>query len=136
MTLSSSELSRYSRHLALPEIGLSGQERLKRARVLVIGAGGLGAPALLYLVGSGVGTIGIVDFDRVDLSNLQRQILYTVDDIGAPKARVAAHRLKALNPEVKIDAHELVLRASNASELFEQYDVVLDGTDQFATRYL
>src|SRR3954466_6165103 len=136
MTLSSSELARYSRHLALPEIGLVGQERLKRARVLVIGAGGLGAPALLYLVGSGVGTIGIVDFDRVDLSNLQRQVLYTVDDVGAPKAKVAARRLRALNPDVEVHEHDVVLRASNASELLQRYDVVIDGTDQFSTRYL
>ena len=136
MNLSSSELSRYSRHLALPEIGLAGQERLKRARVLMIGAGGLGAPALLYLAASGVGTIGIVDFDRVDLSNLQRQVLYTVDDVGLPKAKVAARRLKALNPDVDVHEHELVLRADNIRDLFERYDVVIDGTDQFATRYL
>jgi molybdopterin/thiamine biosynthesis adenylyltransferase/rhodanese-related sulfurtransferase len=136
MTLSSSELSRYSRHLALPEIGLTGQETLKKARVLVIGAGGLGAPALLYLASGGVGTIGIVDFDRVDLSNLQRQVLYTVDDIGEPKARVAARRLNALNPHVQVREHELVLRAENVRDVFEQYDCVIDGTDQFATRYL
>src|SRR3954468_19643466 len=136
MTLSSSELARYSRHLALPEIGLAGQERLKRARVLVIGAGGLGAPALLYLASGGVGTIGIVDFDRVDLSNLQRQVLYTVDDIGEPKARAAARRLNALNPHVQVREHEVVLRAENVRGIFEQYDCVIDGTDQFATRYL
>jgi molybdopterin/thiamine biosynthesis adenylyltransferase/rhodanese-related sulfurtransferase len=136
MTLSSSELSRYSRHLALPEIGLTGQETLKNARVLVIGAGGLGAPALLYLASGGVGTIGIVDFDRVDLSNLQRQVLYTVDDVGQPKVRVAARRLKALNPHVQVREHEVVLRAENVRDIFEQYDCVIDGTDQFATRYL
>lgn len=136
MTLSSSELSRYSRHLVLPEIGLAGQEKLKRARVLMIGAGGLGSPALLYLAASGLGTLGIVDFDRVDLSNLQRQVLYTVDDIGAPKVKVAARRLKALNPDLDVHEHEVVLRADNILELFGRYDVVIDGTDQFATRYL
>jgi sulfur-carrier protein adenylyltransferase/sulfurtransferase len=117
-------------------VGLAGQEKLKNARVLMIGAGGLGAPALLYFASSGVGTIGILDFDRVDVSNLQRQVLYTIDDLSAAKTRAAAQRLRALNPEVKVREHDIVLRADNAREIFNQYDVVVDGSDQFATRYL
>jgi adenylyltransferase/sulfurtransferase len=136
MTLSSSELSRYSRHLLLNEIGLTGQEKLKAARVLVIGAGGLGSPALMYLAAGGVGTIGIVDCDRVDLSNLQRQVLFATEDLGQPKAQVAARKLKSLNPEVTFRPQDLVLRANNVREVFAEYDVIIDGTDQFATRYL
>jgi molybdopterin/thiamine biosynthesis adenylyltransferase/rhodanese-related sulfurtransferase len=136
MSLSEADLVRYSRHLALREIGVAGQERLKAARVLVIGAGGLGSPSLLYLAASGVGTLGIVDHDRVDASNLQRQVLYANDVVGESKVRAAERRLAALNPELRIERHEIELRADNVLSIFANYDVVLDGTDRFATRYL
>ena len=136
MALSSPELARYSRHLSLSEFGVAGQEKLKAARVVVIGAGGLGSPALLYLAAAGVGTIGIVDFDRVDISNLQRQVLFTIADVGESKAQVAATRLRALNPQLQFNVHELELNAGNVLDIFRNYDVVLDGTDRFATRYL
>lgn len=136
MPLSPSDLARYSRHLALREIGVAGQEKLKAAKVLVIGAGGLGSPSILYLAAAGVGTIGIVDFDNIDISNLQRQILFDTASVGAPKAEAARERLRALNPELKIVAHQVELRASNVREIFSEYDLVLDGTDRFATRYL
>lgn len=136
MTLSAPELSRYQRHLTLPEIGPAGQERLKSARVLVIGAGGLGSPAALYLAAAGVGTLGIVDCDRVELSNLQRQVLFDSADIGRLKAEAARDRLIALNPGITVEAHSLTLRARNAREVIEHYDIVLDGTDRLATRYL
>jgi molybdopterin/thiamine biosynthesis adenylyltransferase/rhodanese-related sulfurtransferase len=136
MSLSDAELNRYSRHLALREIGAAGQEKLKAARVLVIGAGGLGSPSLLYLAASGVGTIGIVDHDRVDTSNLQRQVLYSSDAVGASKVDAARRRLTALNPEIRIEAHDIELRAANVLRVFANYDVVLDGTDRFTTRYL
>jgi adenylyltransferase/sulfurtransferase len=134
--LSADERERYSRHLLLPEIGASGQEKLKAARVLVIGAGGLGSPAALYLAASGVGRLGVVDGDRVDVSNLQRQILYASSDVGQPKALLARDRLAALNPRIRIDAHVLELHAANIATLFAEYDLVLDGTDRIATRYL
>lgn len=118
------------------EIGLHGQEKLKAARALVVGAGGLGSPALMYLAAGGVGIIGIVDFDRVELSNLQRQVLFTMEDLGQPKAQAASRRLKALNPDITFRPHELVLRANTIREVFAEYDVIVDGTDQFATRYL
>jgi adenylyltransferase/sulfurtransferase len=136
MTLSPSELARYSRHLALREIGTAGQEKLKAAKVLVIGAGGLGSPSILYLVAAGVGTIGIVDFDRVDVSNLQRQVLFETASVGVPKAEAARERLRALNPDIRIVAHQVELRAHNVNEIFSDYDIVLDGTDRFPTRYL
>lgn len=136
MTLSTADLARYSRHLSLREIGAAGQERLKAARVLVIGAGGLGSPSTLYLAASGVGTIGIIDSDRVDVSNLQRQVLYDTGSVARPKAEAARARLAALNPEIEIVAHQLELRAANVREIFSRYDLVLDGTDRFATRYL
>jgi molybdopterin/thiamine biosynthesis adenylyltransferase/rhodanese-related sulfurtransferase len=136
MSLTPAELARYSRHLSLSEIGLGGQEKLKAARVLVIGAGGLGSPALLYLAAAGVGTLGIVDFDRVDVSNLQRQVLFATADVGSGKAEVARSRLLALNPQLNIELHAEELRASNALDVLSRYDVILDGTDQFATRYL
>jgi sulfur-carrier protein adenylyltransferase/sulfurtransferase len=136
MTLSADELARYSRHLALREIGVAGQEKLKAAKVLVIGAGGLGSPSILYLAAAGIGTLGIVDFDRVDISNLQRQVLFDTHDIGIAKVDAAAERLRALNPHMSVVAHRIELQASNVLELFKQYDVVLDGTDRFATRYL
>ena len=136
MGLSSSERERYRRHLALSEIGAAGQERLKAARVLIVGAGGLGSPAALYLAAAGCGTLGLLDCDRVDLSNLQRQVLFDNTRLEQPKAEAGRERLAALNPEVRINAHPLELRAANVRELFSQYDLVLDGTDRLATRYL
>jgi sulfur-carrier protein adenylyltransferase/sulfurtransferase len=134
--LSPDDRARYSRHLALREIGVVGQEKLKAARVLVIGAGGLGSPAALYLAASGVGTLGVIDCDRVDVSNLQRQVLYGSDSVGRPKVEVAKERLLALNPHIQLIAHQVELRAANVREVFSGYDIVLDGTDRFATRYL
>lgn len=136
MSLTPAELARYSRHLSLREIGVSGQEKLKAARVLVVGAGGLGSPALLYLAAAGIGTVGIVDFDRVDISNLQRQVLFDTEDVGISKAEAARTRLLALNPQLQVELHNEQLLASNALEIIRRYDLVLDGTDQFATRYL
>ena len=135
-TLNQDEISRYSRHLILPEVGPKGQAQLKASSVLCIGAGGLGCPMLLYLAAAGVGRIGIVDFDVVDESNLQRQVLYGVSSIGKSKAKVAKERLLDLNPHITIEVHETRLTSENALELFENYDVVADGTDNFATRYL
>jgi molybdopterin/thiamine biosynthesis adenylyltransferase/rhodanese-related sulfurtransferase len=135
-SLSPQELSRYSRHLAIPEFGIVGQEKLKAATVLVIGAGGLGSPLLLYLTAAGVGHIGIVDFDVVDDSNLQRQVLYTVDDIGKSKAHTAKERLKALNPHVKFTVYNKAFTKENAMEIIKDYDLVADGSDNFPTRYL
>ena len=134
--LTNAEVQRYSRHLILPEVGPDGQRRLKAGRVLCVGAGGLGSPAALYLAAAGVGTIGIVDFDAVDASNLQRQILHSTPDVGRPKLQSAREKLSALNPEVRIETHETTLTSKNAFELFREYDVILDGTDNFATRYL
>ena len=130
------EVRRYSRHLIIPDVGMTGQKRLKNARVLVIGAGGLGAPTLLYLAAAGVGTIGIVDFDVVDESNLQRQIIHGVSDIGRSKAQSARDSIAEINPLVQVRLHEVRLEPDNAVELFDQYDLILDGTDNFATRYL
>jgi sulfur-carrier protein adenylyltransferase/sulfurtransferase len=130
------DLRRYSRHLLIPEVGLAGQEKLARARVLVIGAGGLGSPALAYLAAAGVGRILIVDDDTVDVTNLQRQILYDTADVGAPKAHRAAERLRALNPQIAIDALATRFDAANARELVRLVDVVVDGSDTFSTRYL
>ncbi|HEY2592017.1 MAG TPA: molybdopterin-synthase adenylyltransferase MoeB [Steroidobacteraceae bacterium] len=135
-TLSASERSRYQRHLALAEIGPAGQTRLKAARVLVVGAGGLGSPAAMYLAAAGVGTLGIVDCDRVELSNLQRQLLFATADVGRLKTHAACEHLARLNPEIALEAHALELRAANAREVLENYDVILDGTDRLATRYL
>ncbi len=135
-TLDHDEIKRYSRHLIMPEIGVEGQRRLKAARVLCIGAGGLGSPASLYLAAAGVGTLGLVDFDTVDFSNLQRQILYSTDDVGRPKLAAAADRLSGLNPNVNVVQHETRLTSANALQLFAQYDVIVDGADNFATRYL
>src|SRR6476619_50348 len=134
--LSPDEVERYSRHLIIPEIGAIGQRRLKNAKVLVIGAGGLGSPALLYLAAAGVGTIGIIDDDDVDLSNLQRQIIHGVADVGRPKIESARDAIAALNPLVDVRLHNVRLDASNALELFAGYDLILDGADNFATRYL
>ncbi|OBF72585.1 adenylyltransferase/sulfurtransferase MoeZ [Mycobacterium sp. 852002-51613_SCH5001154] len=134
--LTRDEVARYSRHLIIPDLGVDGQKRLKNAKVLVIGAGGLGAPTLLYLAAAGVGTIGIVDFDVVDDSNLQRQIIHGVADVGRSKAQSARESIAAINPSVRVRLHEVRLDASNAVDLFSQYDLILDGTDNFATRYL
>ena len=129
-------LRRYSRHLLIPEVGLEGQQKLARARVLVIGAGGLGSPVLAYLAAAGVGRIIVVDDDTVDVTNLQRQILYDTADVGAPKAQRAAERLRALNPQITIDALAIRFDAANARELVRLADVAVDGSDTFATRYL
>ena len=134
--LTRDEVARYSRHLIIPDLGVDGQKRLKNARVLVIGAGGLGAPTLLYLAAAGVGTIGIVDFDVVDESNLQRQIIHGVSDIGRSKAQSARDSIAEVNPLVNVRLHEVRLEPDNAVDLFKQYDLILDGTDNFATRYL
>jgi sulfur-carrier protein adenylyltransferase/sulfurtransferase len=134
--LSHAEVLRYSRHLLLPEVGLSGQRKLKAARVLTIGAGGLGSPLSLYLAAAGVGTIGIVDFDVVDLTNLQRQIVHGTSTLGRPKLESAEARLTDVNPNVQIEKHEARLTATNALEIIKEYDIVVDGTDNFPTRYL
>jgi len=134
--LSQEEIRRYSRHLIMPEVGIDGQRRLKASSVLCIGAGGLGSPAAMYLAAAGVGRIGIVDFDVVDYSNLQRQLLHGTPDVGRTKLASAKDRLNALNPHVQIDTYETSLSSENALKLFEPYDVILDGTDNFPTRYL
>lgn len=134
--LSHAEIARYSRHLILPEVGLAGQERLKASSVLCVGTGGLGSPLLLYLAAAGVGRIGIVDFDRVDASNLQRQIIHGTSTLGQSKVTSAAARLRDLNPLVEVVVHDLQLRSDNALEILAPYDVVVDGTDNFPTRYL
>jgi len=133
---SKAELERYSRHLIIPEFNIEGQRKLKAASVLVVGSGGLGSPLLLYLAAAGVGRIGIVDFDRVDDSNLQRQVLFGVSDVGRPKVEAAAERLRALNPHITIEVHDTLFTSANARELIAGYDLVADGTDNFATRYL
>ena len=130
------ELLRYSRHLLLPEVGVAGQKRLRAAKVLVVGAGGLGSPTALYLAAAGVGEIGLVDFDAVDLSNLQRQVLYSTADVGRPKLVAAAERLEGLNPGVKVTPHRTTLSSANALDILRGYDVIVDGTDNFPTRYL
>jgi adenylyltransferase/sulfurtransferase len=134
--LTNDEVKRYSRHLIMPEVGVDGQRRLKAASVLCIGAGGLGSPVAMYLVAAGVGRLGLVDFDVVDFSNLQRQILHGTPDVGRPKLSSASDRLHALNPEVQIATYETALSSENALRLFEPYDVIVDGTDNFPTRYL
>lgn len=136
MNLTSEQLTRYSRHLILPEIGEEGQKKLLASKVLLIGAGGLGSPAGLYLAASGVGTIGLVDFDVVDLSNLQRQILHTNDEIGKPKLDSAEKRIKGMNPDTQVVKHSVKLSSENALDILKNYDVIIDGTDNFPTRYL
>jgi adenylyltransferase/sulfurtransferase len=136
ITLSSQEVARYSRHLIMPEVGMEGQKRLKAASVLLIGAGGLGSPLGLYLAAAGVGRIGLVDFDVVDFSNLQRQVLHGTPDVGRSKLQSARDRLQAINPEVRLDLYETRLSAANALEIFKPYDIIIDGTDNFPTRYL
>jgi adenylyltransferase/sulfurtransferase len=134
--LSNDEIRRYSRHLLLPEVGMEGQRRLKSARVLCIGAGGLGSPVAMYLTAAGVGTLGLVDFDTVDYSNLQRQILHSTFDVGRPKLESAVQTLHALNPEIRLETHEVTLSSANALSILAGYDCVIDGTDNFPTRYL
>jgi adenylyltransferase/sulfurtransferase len=134
--LTPNEIARYSRHLIMPEVGMDGQKRLKAASVLLIGAGGLGSPLGLYLAAAGVGRIGLVDFDVVDFSNLQRQVLHGTPDVGRPKLQSARDRLRAINPDVRLDLYETRLSSANALQLFEPYDIIIDGTDNFPTRYL
>jgi sulfur-carrier protein adenylyltransferase/sulfurtransferase len=134
--LSAPEIERYARHVLIPEVGMDGQRRLKNARVLVVGAGGLGSPALMYLAAAGVGTIGVVDQDVVELSNLQRQVVHGVGDLGRLKSESAAQRLAGINPWVKVVRHDVRIDSANALEIIADYDLVLDGTDNFPTRYL
>ncbi len=134
--LSVNEVKRYSRHLIIPDVGMTGQKRLKNAKVLCVGAGGLGSPALLYLAAAGVGTLGVIDFDVVDESNLQRQIIHGQSDIGRPKALSARDSIKEVNPYVTVVVHEEALTNDNVMEIFSQYDLIVDGTDNFATRYM
>ncbi|MEQ1918254.1 MAG: ubiquitin-like small modifier protein 1, partial [Elusimicrobiota bacterium] len=136
LELTTAEKARYHRHLIMPEVGAEGQKKLKNASVLCVGAGGLGSPLALYLAAAGVGRIGIVDFDVVDESNLQRQILHDTASVGTSKLKSAEKRLKGLNPYVKVELHETRLSSANAVDLFKRYDVIADGTDNFATRYL
>ena len=136
MTLSAGERARYQRHLALPEIGAAGQEKLKAARVLVVGAGGLGSPAALYLAAAGCGTLGLLDCDRVELSNLQRQVLFDSAQIGRPKAEAGGERLASLNADIRVVAHAVELKAANVRAVLADYDLVLDGSDRLSTRYL
>lgn len=136
MSLTNEELERYSRHLILKEIGYKGQKKLKEARVLIIGAGGLGAPAAMYLAAAGVGTIGIADADVVDLSNLQRQVIHTTQDIGNPKVDSAKETMMAINPNVRVETYHTFLTSSNIRETIRGYDFVLDGTDNFAAKFL
>ena len=134
--LSNDEIARYSRHLILPEVGMEGQQKLKAAKVLCVGTGGLGSPLALYLAAAGIGTLGLVDFDVVDSSNLQRQIIHSTKDVGRPKIDSATEKLQALNPFLNVVKHEAMLTSQNALEIISQYDIVADGTDNFPTRYL
>src|SRR6202453_1062166 len=136
VSLSKEEVLRYSRHLIMPEVGMEGQLKLKQAKVLCVGTGGLGAPLGLYLAAAGVGRLGLVDFDVVDSTNLQRQVLFGTNDIGKPKIVAAANRLRDLNPDIRIDTFETELTSANALEIFKDYDIIVDGTDNFPTRYL
>lgn len=133
--LSSSEIERYARHIVLQEIGGAGQQKLKAARVLMVGAGGLGAPVLQYLAAAGVGTLGIIDDDRVSLSNLQRQIIYDTDSVGTPKVEAAAARIAAINPHVIVEPYSTRIDTSNADDIISRFDIILDGSDNFDTRY-
>lgn len=136
MDLTDAEIKRYGRHLVLPEIGKQGQLRLKKAKVLLVGAGGLGSPLAMYLPAVGVGTIGLADFDQVDFSNLHRQIIYNTDDVGKSKVQSAKEKMTRLNPEVKVITHETIINAGNARSIIEDYEIVVDGTDNFPARYL
>src|SRR6201984_2006371 len=133
---SNDEIARYSRHLIMPEVTLDGQKRIKAASILCIGTGGLGSPVALYLAAAGIGRLGLVDYDIVDFSNLQRQILHGTDDVGRKKLNSAKDRIKAINPNVQVDLHDTLFHSENATELVEDYDIVIDGTDNFPTRYL
>ncbi|MCI0701285.1 MAG: molybdopterin-synthase adenylyltransferase MoeB, partial [Planctomycetia bacterium] len=135
-SLSQPEFARYSRHIIMPEVGLDGQRKLKSAKVLIIGTGGLGSPLALYLAAAGVGTLGLVDYDVVDVSNLQRQIIHGTADVGRSKCQSAAEQLRAINPEVKLDLWEDRFTSKNAMDIVKHYDIVVDGTDNFPTRYL
>jgi adenylyltransferase/sulfurtransferase len=134
--LTPDEIRRYSRHLIIPDVAMDGQKRLKNAKVLCVGAGGLGSPALMYLAAAGVGTLGIIDFDVVDESNLQRQVIHGQSDVGRSKAVSARDSVREINPLVTVNLHEERLDSSNAMRIFEPYDLIVDGTDNFATRYL
>ncbi|MEQ9561894.1 MAG: HesA/MoeB/ThiF family protein, partial [Woeseiaceae bacterium] len=134
--LSHDEILRYSRHLVMPEVTVAGQKKLKAASVLCVGAGGLGSPLTLYLAAAGVGTLGLVDFDEVDLTNIQRQILYATSDVGRPKLDAAIERLSNLNPEIRLVPHKFRLSSENVMDVVSRYDIVVDGTDNFPTRYL
>jgi adenylyltransferase/sulfurtransferase len=134
--LTKEEVARYSRHLIIPDVGVDGQKRLKNAKVLVVGAGGLGSPALLYLAAAGVGTLGVIDFDVVDESNLQRQVIHGQSDVGRPKAESARDSIAEINPFVQVNLHQVHLSSENALDIFRDYDLIVDGTDNFATRYL
>jgi len=134
--LTTDDLARYSRHLILPEVGMEGQRKLKAARVLCVGTGGLGSPMAFYLAAAGIGTLGMVDFDVVDASNLQRQIIHSTKDIGRKKLDSAAEKLLALNPALNVVKHEVMLSSANALDILKDYDIVADGTDNFPTRYL
>ncbi len=136
VTLSNEEILRYSRHLIMPEVGMEGQLKLKTAKVLCIGAGGLGSPLALYLAAAGVGTLGVVDFDVVDFTNLQRQVIHTTADVGRKKLDSAAEKVKAINPNIELRPFETRLTSANALELFREFDIIVDGTDNFPTRYL
>ncbi|WP_374687837.1 molybdopterin-synthase adenylyltransferase MoeB [Promineifilum sp.] len=136
ITLSHEEIKRYSRHLIMPEVGMSGQKKLKAASILLIGAGGLGSPLAMYLAAAGVGRLGLVDYDTVDYSNLQRQIIHGTKDVGRLKLESAKERILDINPHVQVDTYEVPLTSANALELFEPYDIIIDGTDNFPTRYL
>ena len=135
-SLSKEEILRYSRHLIMPEVGMEGQLKLKNAKVLLIGTGGLGAPLGLYLAAAGVGKLGLVDFDVVDFTNLQRQVTFGTSDVGKPKSQAARARLSNLNPDIQIESIETQLTSANALELFKDFDIIVDGTDNFPTRYL
>ena len=135
-TLNKDEILRYSRHLIMPEVGMDGQQKLKAAKVLCIGTGGLGSPLALYLAAAGIGTLGLVDFDTVDFTNLQRQIIHTTADVGRPKLESAADKIAAINPFVEIKKYETLLNSANALQLFKEFDIIVDGTDNFPTRYL
>jgi adenylyltransferase/sulfurtransferase len=136
MPLSREEIARYNRHLIMPEVGLEGQEKLKNAKVLLIGCGGLGSPVSIYLAAAGVGKIGLVDFDSVDFTNLQRQIAFGAKDVGRSKVEVSGERIKNINPDVLVEAHQTRLSSENALDIFKDYDIVIDGTDNFPARYL
>ncbi len=136
MAFTNEQLERYSRHIILKEVGVKGQKKLLNAKVLIIGAGGLGAPAALYLAAAGVGTIGIVDADEVDLSNLQRQVIHTTDDLGKAKVKSAAETMKAINPDVTVNTYRMFVDSTNILELIQEYDFVIDGTDNFPAKFL